>query len=65
MKPFVDRRGVGLSFFSAETYYISVEATAKGLIAYSSLESLNDPVRHTRSIEPSKLREEYGEKSLY
>ena len=39
MKPFVDRRGVGLSFFSAETYYISVEATAKGLIAYRSLES--------------------------
>ena len=36
-----DRRGVGLSFFSAETYYmyISVEATAKGLIAYRSLES--------------------------
>jgi hypothetical protein len=36
------------------TPYISVEATAKGFIAYRSLESLNDPGRRTRPIETSR-----------
>ena len=38
---------------TAETYYIFVEDTAKGLIAYSSLESYNDALRRRLSIEPS------------
>ena len=39
MKPFVAIGGVSDVVQHAETYYISVEATAKGLIAYSALES--------------------------
>ena len=40
MKPFVAIDGVlDNLFFSAETYYISVDSTATGLIAHRSLES--------------------------
>ena len=70
MKPFVAIGGVSqmlsntaelisyllISYKITHKLTISVEATAKGLVAYCALESYNEPVQWTRSIEPSSAQ---------